>query len=321
MRSTLRVWSSVLSLLLVLGCLIGCDKSTEEATPKSVSELIGQDASFSLLRAAVQRANLSDALKATNLTVFAPNDDAFKAAGFADIAAVNNAPVAQLERIVKYHLFNGIVKSDAPQLGANTPVQSVEGSTAYISRISSGSATGVTINGARVVKADQEVANGIVHTIDRVLLPPANNILSALQADPANFSLVVAAINRIPQLTALLSATNSPNGPVTLFVPDNAAFTAAGSPYTSLAAINGATLTALTSLLSYHATNGLLFSDQLAAGQLSTLNPASARLTIAITNNVPTVKGNQNTSPATIKRADIITNNGLIHVVSQVLRP
>lgn len=320
----MRPISYTLSTILVASLLailfVGCSKDSDDATPKSASDLIQEDASFSLLRAAVLRANFSDALKGTNLTIFAPNDDAFKAAGYADAAAINALPVATVEQILKYHVFNGIVKSDAPQLGNNTPVQSIGGGTAYITKTTSGSTAGVTINGARVTKADQEVANGIVHTIDRILSPPATSILSALQADPNNFSLVVAAINRIPALALQLSTTAT-GQPATVFVPDNAAFAAAGSPLTNLAAINAASQTTLSSILGYHAVSGLLFSNQLSGGQLTTLNPTGAKLTVVVTNNVPTIKGNQNTTAATIKRADVLTNNGVIHVVSQVLRP
>ncbi len=320
MRPIPHILRTVLVGLLLAGLFVSCNKDKEEATPKSASDLIQEDGSFTLLRAAVLRANFADALKAANLTIFAPNDDAFKAAGYANVAAINALPVATLEQILKYHVFNGIVRSNAPQLSTNTPVQSVGGGTAYITKTTSGSAAGLTINGARVTKADQEVSNGIVHTIDRVLLPTAPSILSALQSDPANFSLVVAAINRIPTLAVQLS-TSATTQPVTLFVPDNAAFAAAGSPLTNLAAINAATLTTLSSILGYHATLGSLFSNQLTAGQLTSLNPTSAKLTVVITNNTPTIKGNQNTTAATIKRADIVANNGVIHVVSQVLRP
>lgn len=314
-------WRVVLVAFTLAWLFISCNKAKEEATPKSASDLILEDNSFTLLRAAVLRANVADALKGANLTIFAPSDDAFKAAGYADVAAVNSLPVSTIEQILKYHVFNGLVKSDAPQLSINTPVQSVGGGIAYISKVTSGSATGLFINGARVTKADQTVSNGLVHTIDRVLLPAAPSILSALQSDPVNFSLVVAAINRVPSLAAQLSSTVSTGQLVTVFVPDNAAFAAAGSPLANLAAINSASLATLSSVLGYHATSGQLFSNQLTAGQLASLNPTSAKLTIVIANNAPTIKGNQNATAATIKRADIVANNGIVHVVSQVLRP
>jgi uncharacterized surface protein with fasciclin (FAS1) repeats len=320
MRPISHILRAALVAILLTGLFVSCNKSKEEATPKSASDLIQEDNSFSLLRAAVLRANFGDALKATNLTIFAPNDDAFKAAGFTDVASINAQPVATLEQILKYHVFNGLVKSDAAQLGTNTPVQAIGGATAYISKITSGTTAGITINGARVTNADRQVANGIVHTIDRVLLPPTTSILSALQSDPANFSLIVAAINRVPALALQLSTTAT-GQPVTVFVPDNAAFAATGSPLLNLAAINGATVTTLSSVLGYHATNGLIFSNQLTAGTLTTLNPTSAKLTVVLTGNTPTIKGNQNTTAAAIKRADVLTNNGIIHVVSQVLRP
>ncbi len=322
MRSILHSLRATLVAVVLTGLFVGCNKDTVEdnATPKSASDIIQEDAQFTLLRAAVLRANFGDALKGANLTIFAPNDEAFRTAGYADIAAVNAVPVATLTNILKYHVFNGLIKSDSPQLTTNTPVQPVGGGLAYITKVGSGSAAGVSINGARVVKADQEVSNGLVHTIDRLLSPPATSILGVLQADPTNFSLVVAAINRVPALALQLSTTATGQA-ATIFVPDNAAFAAAGSPLTSLAAISGATQATLSALLGYHAVQGLIFSNQLTAGQLATLNPTGAKLTVAVAGGVPTIKGNQNTTAATVKRADILTNNGVIHVVSQVLRP
>lgn len=60
---------AIVATLLLAGLFVSCNKSKEEATPKSASDLIQEDNSFSLLRAAVLRANFADALKAANLTI------------------------------------------------------------------------------------------------------------------------------------------------------------------------------------------------------------------------------------------------------------
>ena len=158
--------------------------------------------------------------------------------------------------------------------------------------------------------------------IDRVLVPPAASMLATVQADPANFSLVVAAVTRAstvnPTLGLLLGGTGSTQL-LTVFLPDNAALIAYGLK--DLAAVNAANPTTLSGILSYHATTNLLFSNQLQAGQLATLNGTN-KLTVAVSAvGVATVKGNKNTTASNIKRANILTTNGIIHVIDQVLVP
>ena len=322
-----NVFSLVIKSLIIgaLGSLLfGCKKDdTEKAQPKTVADLIKEDSKFSIFQAALTRANLSDALKATNLTVFVPDDAAFQAAGYANAAAVSALPITTAETIVNYHILNGKVAIADIPAGTNTSVQTKGGQSAYITKTTSGSVATVSINGAKVTLADVQGANGIVHVIDRLLVPPASSMLATIQADPANFSLVLAAVNRAatvnPTLALVLGGTSGSTQLLTVFLPDNAALTAYGLK--DLATINAANPTTLSGVLSYHVTTGLLFSSQLQAGQLATLNGTN-RVTIAVnTSGVATVKGNKNTSASTIKRANILTTNGIIHVIDQVLIP
>ncbi|OIN60198.1 fasciclin domain-containing protein [Arsenicibacter rosenii] len=309
--------------VLVSGILFGCKKDGETggggtAQPKTAADVVKEDANYSIFQAALTRANLTDALKATNLTVFLPNNAAFQASGFADAAAISALPVATAESIVNYHVLNGkVAVADIPG-GTNVSVQTKGGQSAYITKTTSGTVATVSINGAKVVTPDVQSANGILHVIDRVLVPPTTTMLDAAKADPANFSLVVAAINRAstvnPTLTLLLSSSTS--APVTVFLPDNAAMTAAGL---TAAAINSLSPTALSALMSYHTTNSLLFSSQLAAGQLLMFSGGKVTVTASATGTA-TLKGTKNTTAVNIKRANWLTTNGIIHVIDQVLQ-
>ena len=313
------------SLLLLLALVVGCKKAPDvaDAQPKTVSDVLAETPSFSLLKAAVQQAGLSDALKATNLTLFAPTDDAFKARGFTNPESFKNIPTESLRAIVQYHLINGVVTTKTPELtsASNLPVETASTSSLFLTN----GAGGLYANGVLVAKADQATANGVIHTIGSVLIPPAGDALTALK-NRNDLSLLVYAINRAatarPELLTILNGTSSTplTKQVTLFAPNDAAFAAAG--YRTQADLNAASPTVLANLLPYHVIPGLTFSNQFLTGALTTLNTtASNKVALTVTGKTITVKGNKNGLPATITAADILSKNAIIHVIDQVLQP
>lgn len=314
-----------LPLLLLVALATGCQKTENpvDAQPKTVSDILTETASFSLLKAAVQQAGLNDALKATNLTIFAPTDDAFKARGFNSPESFRNIPADALRNILRYHLITGIVTTQTPEVtvASNLPVESANASALFLTN----GAAGLFVNGNKVTKLDQVAANGIIHTIGTLLIPPTGDAIMALR-NRADVGLLVAAVTRAatvrPDLLAILNGTttNATARQITLFAPNDMAFTAAG--YRTVADINNASPTTLANLLSYHVVTGLRFSNQLQAGQLTTLSTAANnRLTIASPASGLTVKGNANATAAAIKEADVVSRNAIIHVIDQVLLP
>ncbi len=315
-----------LSLLVLFTLALGCKKTDDPvvAQPKTISDLLTETASFSLFNAAIQQAGLGDALKATNLTVFAPTDDAFKAKGLTTPESLKNISAEALRNILRYHLIaGGIVTTKTPELASasNLPVETSNTSTLFLTNGSGG----LFVNGNKVAKSDQLAANGVIHTIGTLLSPPTGDAIVALK-NRADVGLLTAAITRAatvrPDLLAILNGTttNAVQKQITLFAPNDAAFTAAG--YRTLSDINAAAPATLANLLSYHIVPGLLFSNQLQAGQLTTISSATSnKLTIALPATGPTVKGNGNATAATIKEADVVSNNAIIHVISQVLQP
>ena len=122
--------------------------------------------SFKTLVAAVTAADLGATLKSEGpFTVFAPNDDAFAKlpAGTVD-ELIKPENKAKLAAILTLHVLSGKVMS-SDITGPITPT-SVNGETLSIE-----TANGVTVNGAKVVAADVEASNGVIHVIDTVLLP------------------------------------------------------------------------------------------------------------------------------------------------------
>ncbi len=125
--------------------------------------------SFTTLVAAVQAAGLVDTLKGAGpFTVFAPSDDAFAklpAGTVAELVKPENK--AKLAGILTFHVMAGKVMA-ADVAGKTLSPASVHGENLHVD-----GTNGVTINGAKVVSADIECTNGVIHVIDTVIMPSA----------------------------------------------------------------------------------------------------------------------------------------------------
>jgi uncharacterized surface protein with fasciclin (FAS1) repeats len=131
---------------------------------------------LSLFNAAVAQAgttvqNLLTQSSADGITVFAPNNAAFIAAGYADEAAIKKATPAALADLLSYHVLKYRAFAQTFQNGAD--VVTAQGTSVRFTV----SGDKVTITGkgngtsaANIVKGDQAANNGVIHVIDRVLL-------------------------------------------------------------------------------------------------------------------------------------------------------
>lgn len=123
--------------------------------------------SFTTLVAAVGAAGLVDTLKGEGpFTVFAPSDDAFAAlpAGTVD-ELVKPENKAKLTEILLLHVVPGTV------MAADVSGKMLDPATAGGATVHVDGTDGVTVNGAKVVTADIACTNGVIHVIDKVLLP------------------------------------------------------------------------------------------------------------------------------------------------------
>ncbi len=125
--------------------------------------------SFSTLVAAVQAAGLVETLKGAGpFTVFAPTDEAFKALPAGTVESlVKPENKEQLAKILTLHVLSGKVMA-ADVTGKTMSPKSVSGE-----QLDVDGTNGVTVSGANVVKADIECSNGVIHVIDKVILPKA----------------------------------------------------------------------------------------------------------------------------------------------------
>jgi len=137
------------------------------AAGKDIVAIASGDAQFETLTKALGAAGLVTTLQGKGpFTVFAPTDAAFAALPKGTVEnLLKPENKAQLTKILTYHVVPGSVVSTSLKSG---DVKSVEGSSLKVA-VSTGK---VTVGGANVVKADIKASNGVIHVIDKVLMPP-----------------------------------------------------------------------------------------------------------------------------------------------------
>lgn len=299
-------------------------KKAEETTPtlSTIGDLVNTGSRFTLLKEALVRTGLEGTLaQPGTYTVFAPTDDAFKLLGYGDAAAIRTAPVELLTTILKYHVLGTRVAAANIPTAVNTVQQTLAGLPVYISKVTSGTgtATTVSINGARVLQADGQASNGVVHAIDHVLLPPAlGNVVQTIQNisllyPTASFKLLQAAVTK-----AGVGSSLTATGPITVFAPTDAAFRLVGI---DSAAIANTPATALTGILSYHVLNSRTYTPLITNGaSLSTLQGGTITAGVSTTALTVTGAGNKGT-PSNITGPDISATNGVVHIIDRLLLP
>ena len=298
------------------------DSITPTLTP--ITDLISNGSKFTLLKAALIRAGLDGTFSQPGTyTVFAPTDDAFKAFGYVDVAAVNAAPVDLLKSVLQYHVLNTRIGPTDVPLAINTAQNTLlPTGVVYISKVASGTSTTATklsINGASVFQPEGLANNGVVYAISRVLIPPVfGNIAATIQSIPlliptASFKLLQAAITK-----AGIGNSLTGTSPLTVFAPTDAAFKAVGYDSTTIAKASVATLT---NVLTYHVLNGRTYTPLIADGSsLNTLQGGT--ITASISTTALTVMGKGNgTTPSNIIGPDITATNGVVHIIDRLLLP
>ncbi len=133
---------------------------------KNIVDTAREAGSFTILLTAVDAVGLGDTLaEGGPFTVFAPNDEAFAKLPAGTVESLLADP-AKLTDILTYHVVPGrVTAADAAALSSAPTVQGTELSIAMNG--------GVQVGDAHVVAADIEASNGVIHVIDRVLLPAA----------------------------------------------------------------------------------------------------------------------------------------------------
>jgi len=169
---TKRFFSFVMAFFFAATVAFANDgvKPTAKKAENDIVDLAVATEFLSTLVAAVQAAGLVDVLKGDGpFTVFAPTNEAFAALPAGTVEnLLKPENKDQLVAILTYHVVPGKVMST--DLSDGQKAATVQGSEVEI-KIANGK---VTVSGATVTAADIEATNGVVHVIDRVILPPMN---------------------------------------------------------------------------------------------------------------------------------------------------
>jgi transforming growth factor-beta-induced protein len=309
MKKLEKLFSPIIALLLVGSFTFASCENKDDDTPapmeepKSIVEIAAADANFSTLVAALTKANLVNALEGAGpFTVFAPTNAAF-ADLLADlgVSSLDDLSAEALTPILLYHVVSGNVLSTDLVNGYVRTLSSGPGDNTISLQVD---ADEVTLNSSSsVTAADIMASNGVIHVIDKVLLPPT---VVDLAINNSSFSILVEAV-----VKAELAETLSGTGPFTIFAPTNEAFEALFATL-GVSGIADLTKEALTPILLYHVVSGNVLSTDLSSGDVATLN---GDIAISVGGTV-TINGS-----SAVVLTDVQGTNGVVHVIDEVLLP
>lgn len=307
MRSHLRRWivATTAVSLFSLTCLAQNygDRTKARARDtfttnkdKDIVATAQAETDLSTLVTAIQTAELADTLRsADQLTVFAPTNAAFNRLPAGMLDRLLRDP-AKLRAVLKYHVVSGkVTAADASRLST---ARTLLGEPVAID-----ATKGVRIGEARVTRADIHCRNGIIHTIDTVLMPE-DDILDRVAAagDCETFCRIVK--------TAALADTLRDAGPYTVLVPTDAAFAKVPTETLNRWMKDPSKLRAI---LRYHMIPGHKQAHEVAKlKQIRTV--LGQLLTVDATRGVKI-------NDARTTKTDVATRNGVIHVIDTVLIP
>lgn len=286
----------------------GCNKNDELQLADTIAKKISDDPNLSMFKAAIAKAKLEAFTDGPGpFTVFAPDNNAFKVVGFNTEADLNKIDSNALVNLLTYHILSSRKLSLEIPAGPNAPITTQLGSSMFASK----NTNGIFLNGTKVLSADIECANGILHTVNRVLIPPTANIFNYL-SNLTNHRLLALAVSKANLTSTTFNPTTA--AAVTVFAPTNAAFIAAGFDSTAIANAN---VTTLANILKYHVVSGRLYGSDMKADSIKTVQGPKALITLT---NGAKIRGIKNGGTSSIVEFDINASNGVVHSIDSVLK-
>ncbi len=282
---------------------VGYTTSTEAIAGKDIVDTAVAAGSFNTLAAALKAADLVGALKGKGpFTVFAPTDEAFAKLPAGTVETLLKPEnKAKLQAVLLFHVVSGDVSASrvTKMTGATTlGGQRVELMT---------SKKGVMIENANVIKTDISASNGVIHVIDRVIIPADKNIVETASA-AGSFSTLLAAA-KAAGLAELLGS----EGPFTVLAPTDEAFEKLGAGTINML-LKPENKGKLAEVLKYHVIPGRIYANgAVTAGAAATAQ--GGEVVFSIRDGGLVVNG------VSIVATDIDASNGVVHVIDTVLLP
>ena len=267
----------------------------------SIYDIVSNSTDHTTLKVAIDACALDVVLSDPGtLTLFAPTDAAFNLLPAGTVTALLN-DIPQLTDILKHHVVGASVMSG--MLSNNQIVTTLLGTDVTVTI----NANGVFIDNAQVTVADIVADNGVVHVIDAVLLPPTpTNSIYDIVSNSTDHTTLKVAID-----ACALDVVLSDPGTLTLFAPTDAAFNLLPAG-TVTALLND--IPQLTDILKHHVVGASVMSGMLSNNQIVT-TLLGTDVTVTINANGVFIDNAQ------VTVADIVADNGVVHVIDAVLLP
>lgn len=305
-----------IALLSSAALLQGCGGGGGDDDPGTIPDIAGKTPELSTLDAALTAAKLVSTLEGKGpFTVFAPSNDAFNEPfkGAQTKYLLNN--IDQLTEVLKYHVTSGAVMSD--QLSTGEKITMLNNATTLVT-VSDGT---VKINDATVTKADVKASNGVVHIINKVLIPDSVALqmpdIPGVVTQQAKCTKLVAAVTAA-DLGAVLSS-----GPLTLFAPTDDAFAALDTQDHGLLTklLKPENKEKLQQILKFHVLSSEVTTADLKDGeqQVTTLEGEDVDISKIASSGAVQVGNGENA--ANVVLADQFAVNGVVHLIDKVLVP
>jgi uncharacterized surface protein with fasciclin (FAS1) repeats len=295
-------WIRLSLAALAAGLVAACGGGGDDH-PFTIADVTATDARFGTLNQALVNTGLrSTLLGSGTFTVFAPTE-----LGITRAQLLADTPL--LTSVLQYHVLSTRVPRASVPLG-----KAISPLAGGIFKVDSVSGALVITDGrnrtSRITQTDVGATNGVIHVVDRVLLPANRNIVQTAQALP-QFSILVEAV-----VAANLQGALSGPGPLTVFAPTNDAFAALLAELGVTKAQLLANTPLLTQVLTYHVLPARVLKADIVPGtpvttlqgETFTVSPA-----LAITD--------QRGRSAAITGTDVLASNGVVHVIDRVILP
>jgi len=287
------------------------EEMAEEEMEQDIVAIASGDERFSALVAALSAADLVETLQGEGpFTVFAPTDDAFAALPEGTVEGLLE-DIPALTDVLLYHVVAGeVMAADVVNLDSADTVQG----TALPISVEDGK---VMVGDAEVVITDIAASNGVIHVIDTVLVPAAEEAMAEDEMEmKQDIATIASGDERFSTLVTALSAadlveTLQGEGPFTVFAPTNDAFAALPE-----GTVEGLLedIPALTDVLLYHVVAGNVMAADV-------VNLESADTVQGSALDISVEDGTVMVGNAEVIITDIPASNGVIHVIDAVLVP
>ncbi|MEL6116721.1 fasciclin domain-containing protein [Photobacterium sp. SP02] len=169
MKRFIHAFVSALIIIITVGFNNAYAAQEQTQVDKNLVKVAATNDNFQTLVMAIRAADLTGTLEGKGpFTLLAPTDEAFEMLPEGTLAELLKPENKEkLQKLITYHLLpSAISSSAASQL---KQPETVEGHPLTIENTDDG----IRINGAKVIEADIPATNGVIHVIDKVLIPPA----------------------------------------------------------------------------------------------------------------------------------------------------